>query len=62
MSTVWDELERRIRERGHRVEERLALLALLREPDAAGRLEAQRRALLEAFEGALEALRAEAYR
>jgi len=32
----WDEFERRIRERGVRVEQRLALLAMLREAEARG--------------------------
>lgn len=32
----WEEFERRVRARGVRVEQRLALLALLREPETRG--------------------------
>lgn len=57
---IWADVERRIRERGVRVEERLALLALLREPDATERLEAQGAALLARVHAARDALRTEA--
>lgn len=42
-----DELEKRIRERGVRVDERLALLRSLASSDGAQKLEARQRALLE---------------
>jgi hypothetical protein len=62
VSTAWDEIERRIRARGVRVEERLALLALLRDPRASERLEGRREALRKAVEDAVEAVRREAFR
>lgn len=57
---IWADLERRIRERGVRVDERLALLALLRAPDAAKRLAALGAARLAEVEAARDALRTEA--
>lgn len=62
MSTAWDEIERRIRARGVRVEERLALLALLRDPHARERLDALRERLRHDLEDALEGVRREAFR
>lgn len=57
---IWADVERRIRERGVRVEERLALLSRLREPDAAEQLEARGDALLQQVKVTLKHLRTEA--
>jgi hypothetical protein len=58
---AWDELERRVRERGVRVEQRLALVALLRdEGRTAERLAARRQALLAAVAKAAADVRREA--
>ena len=54
---LWTELERRIRDRGFRVEERLALLARLRE---GGSPAEEGEAILERVRRAAEALRREA--
>lgn len=58
---AWDELERRVRARGVRVEQRLALIALLRdEARTSERLAARREALLSAVTRAAAAVRREA--
>ena len=62
---AWDELERRVRERGVRVEQRLALIALLRDDHPAEartseRLAARRHALLSAVTRAAADVRREA--
>ena len=46
--TSLEDLERRIKDRGVRVEERLALLSILSEPDAEARLRALQEELLAA--------------
>ena len=55
-------MERRIRERGVRVDERLALLALLQAPDPAARLAAENARLRQVVEDAVAAVRGEALR
>lgn len=62
MASWWDEMERRIRARGVRVDERLALLALLGKPEPAVRLAAENARLRQAVEDAVSAVRAEALR
>jgi len=62
MASWWDEMERRIRARGVRVDERLALLALLRKPEPGVRLAAETSRLRQAVEDAVSAVRAEALR
>jgi len=58
---AWDELERRVRERGVRVEQRLALIALLRdEARTSEALAARRQALLAAVTRTAAAVRREA--
>ncbi len=63
---AWDELERRVRERGVRVEQRLALIALLRddrlsaEARTSGQLAVRRQALLSAVTRAAADVRREA--
>lgn len=62
LMNAWDELERRVRERGVRVERRLALIALLRDDHGASeRLAARRRLLLAAVEKAAADVRREAH-
>lgn len=51
------DLERRIRDRGVRVEERLALLRLLAQPDAEKQLAARREELLAAVKRAADKLK-----
>lgn len=55
-----EDLERRIRERGVRVEERLALLGVLAAADAEAQLAARREALLQAVLRASEKLKGSA--
>lgn len=58
---AWDELERRVRERGVRVEQRLALIALLRdEARTSEQLAARRQALVAAVARAVADVRREA--
>lgn len=58
---AWDELERRVRERGVRVEQRLALIALLRdEVRTSEGLATRRQALLSAVTRAVADVRREA--
>lgn len=59
---LWADVERRIRERGVRVEARLALVALLRAENAQEKVEARRSDLLTRFDRARETLRREALR
>jgi hypothetical protein len=59
---LWADLERRIRERAVRVEERLALVARLRAADAEARLLARRAELVAKVERARDALQLEALR
>lgn len=56
----WTEIEKRVRERGVRVEERLALLARLSGPDAAALLAALETELDHAVDSAVAAVRREA--
>ena len=61
LMNAWDELERRVRERGVRVEQRLALIALLRdEARTSEALAARRQALLAAVTRTAAAVRREA--
>lgn len=61
LMNAWDELERRVRERGVRVEQRLALIALLRdEAHTSERFAARRQALLLAVTRAAADVRREA--
>ena len=60
MPSPWDELERRIRARGVRVEERLALLAILRAEDADARLAERHARISRELADAHEAVRREA--
>ena len=55
--TSLEDLERRIRDRGVRVEERLELLSVLGQPDAEAQLAARREQLMKALRAASDKLK-----